>query len=725
MLFTDTDKLKIEFKHVITGFDPELENEFYDDFFKNSLLYIRLMLILACFLYAIFGILDLWAFPLTKDTIWIIRYVFICPIILLYFTITFTPIFKKIMFGALFLFGFIVGAGLLIFMAIAKDTEPGYHLYYAALILVMMGNYTLFRLRFMYAVISSWIIIFAYEFVAIYFHDMLAHVDKLTIFINNNFYLISVNVIGILACFLIEYYVRNDFLLRKKIWIEEEKEKMKTEQELAKTRQELSLTQSTLQSMELETDAGLRNISHSIKNKHAVQKGMSKILSRIMLLLKDAVQQLEEKIPEAFNKSINHILDYFENTTLSKLQKDNGDLSITEYKRFFNELKRTISRSFEKKNLDKIKNFISKKIENYSQEAITSLDGLYINMNSIIDYIYAIISYQRGKEIDIKSHVNSTLKRVYYNILDTYEKELETYHIKFDYENKTDEVVVLQIYDFILEEDIIRNLFLNSFRALLESDPENTRKDKRIWIEAYSEKDTTGKDFFIIHFKDNGPGVPVDKKQMIFEGYSSKAESRKLFRNRNIIEHGVGCSTVKKRIEEMGGTIIEQGVPGEGADFKIKINKQFKKHFKNKPEVLSSIYKQIIGSEMQLKDKRALVIDDTQAIREELGLILKGAGLDVIMAANLNEARDKIYNKYDKPDIIILDLDLGINTGEELLLELMGKKEGEIPVVVVSGSDRAYYEDKLKSLKAVEVFQKPVNEQELVKSVRQILSENN
>ncbi|MBN1797761.1 MAG: response regulator [Spirochaetales bacterium] len=610
-------------------------------------------------------------------------------------------------------------------VAITQESEQGFYLYYVGIILVIIAVYTLLRIRIMYASIVGLILVLAYEFVAIFFNNMLSFPERIPIFLNNNFFLVSANIMGMIAGYFIEFYIRQTFLLRKRIQYEEELEIEKTKDELAKTKQELSLTQSTLHSMEQETDAGLRNISHTIMNKHAVQKGMSKKLSKKMLLLKDAVQELEKKIPEAFNKSITHIMDYFENTTLLKMQKDNVSFAISEYKKFFDEVKRTISSSFERKNLDKIKQFISKKIEHYSNEAITSLDELYLNMNSIIDYIYAIISYQRGKDIDIKSHVNATLKRVYYNILDTYEKELDAYHIEFGYENHTDEVVVLPVYDFILEEDIIRNLFLNSFRALLESDHDNIRKDKKIWIEVYSEKDKDNSEFFVIHFKDNGPGIPEEKKLAVFEGYSTKRTARKSIDGQGLMEHGVGLSTIKKRIEEMGGTIAEQGITGEGADFVIRINKYVHELIKAAPKPLSSYLKQEPETELLLKNKRALIIDDTQSIREELGLILKSAGLTVLFASNLSEARDKIYHEYDKPDIIILDLDLGINKGEELLFELMGKKEGEIPVVVVSGSDRAYYEDKLKSLNATAVFQKPVNEEELIKSVQTILATQN
>jgi signal transduction histidine kinase/ActR/RegA family two-component response regulator len=713
---------QIHFKHIISKFNKDLENEFFDDYFSNSLGLIRVTLILSLSLVAIFGILDIWILPISKIYAWTIRFIFICPAILICLILSLFKLFKRIMQLALCVATTLVGSGFVIMIAGLHQSEQGFYLYYVGILQVIIASYTLLRIRFVYASIVGWILVISYIFIAIFFNNMLSTTDTIAIFLNNNFFLISTNIMGMIAGFFIEFYIRHTFLLRKRIQYEEELKIEKTEQELAKTKEELTLVQHTLQSMELETDAGLRNISHTIRNKHAVQKGMGKNLIKKMLMLKEAVRELENKIPEAFNKSITSILNYFEKMIMDKIGGHNGGLESGEYKKYISGLKENISHSFEKKNIEKIKTFISRKIEQYSQEAIISLDELYENMNSIIDYIFAIIAYQRGKEIDIKEHVNATLKRVYYNILDTYEKELQQYKIEFAYESHTDEVVVLQVYDFILEEDIIRNLFLNSFRALVEDDPDNIRTDKKIWIEVDLERDEQNTEYYIIRFMDNGPGIPEDKKQQIFEGYSSKRTGRRFAKGAGLIEHGVGLNTVKKRVEEIGGSITEQGRPGAGAEFVLRINKYVQKPSGGEASELGPLVRYAKEVDVNLKNKKALIVDDTQAIREELGIILKTAGLTIIFASNLEEARDKIYNNYDKPDIIILDLDLGVNKGEELLFELMGKKEGKIPVVVVSGSDRAYYEDKLKSLNATAVFQKPVNDEQLIKSVQEILA---
>lgn len=64
-----------------------------------------------------------------------------------------------------------------------------------------------------------------------------------------------------------------------------------------------------------------------------------------------------------------------------------------------------------------------------------------------------------------------------------------------------------------------------------------------------------------IAFKDNGPGVPLEKKAQIFlPFYTTHPHGT-----------GLGLSLVQRIIEGHGGLIREIGVPGEGANFEIVI----------------------------------------------------------------------------------------------------------------------------------------------------------
>ena len=80
-------------------------------------------------------------------------------------------------------------------------------------------------------------------------------------------------------------------------------------------------------------------------------------------------------------------------------------------------------------------------------------------------------------------------------------------------------------------------------------------------------------------------------------------------------------------------------------------------------------------------DKRVvLVIDDEPAIRLLCRVNLELGGYDVLEAASLDEARRQLGSGVD---VVLLDMHVGADRGENLLAEL---RERGIPVAIVTGS---------------------------------------
>jgi two-component system, chemotaxis family, sensor kinase CheA len=206
-----------DLKNAIGRFDDETEKLYYEDFFRISLPVVRVALFLGILLYSLFGILDIWIVPLNKVKIWVIRYIIVCPALISVLVISYFKIFKKIMQLSLGFVAFLSGLGIVIMIGIADVSELGFKYYYAGLMLVIMWIYALVRLKFIYATITSWFITFTYEIVAISLNNMLATPENITVFINNNFFFLSANVIGMFASFTIEYYLRKNFLLRNEV----------------------------------------------------------------------------------------------------------------------------------------------------------------------------------------------------------------------------------------------------------------------------------------------------------------------------------------------------------------------------------------------------------------------------------------------------------------------------------------------------------------------------
>jgi signal transduction histidine kinase len=96
-------------------------------------------------------------------------------------------------------------------MIAIADASAGY-LYYAGLLLVIPWAYTLLRLRFVYATMASLTIIVVYEVVAVWLKP-----TPLETLVNNNFFFLSIVIIGMAAGYTIERGIRRDFFQRRLI----------------------------------------------------------------------------------------------------------------------------------------------------------------------------------------------------------------------------------------------------------------------------------------------------------------------------------------------------------------------------------------------------------------------------------------------------------------------------------------------------------------------------
>lgn len=90
-------------------------------------------------------------------------------------------------------------------------------------------------------------------------------------------------------------------------------------------------------------------------------------------------------------------------------------------------------------------------------------------------------------------------------------------------------------------------------------DPERLRVKVRLEDQQLK----TGRWVSII-YEDNGPGVPTDLKQRIFEDFFSRRLGQKT-------GTGLGLGFVRRVVEAHGGHIIERGEPGQGAQFVIAL----------------------------------------------------------------------------------------------------------------------------------------------------------
>ncbi|NMB83165.1 MAG: PAS domain S-box protein [Ignavibacteria bacterium] len=190
------------------SFKDSKEKAYQQYYFKDSLIVFRVALILVTFLYGFFALLDVTVAPAQKEYLFIIRFVFVIPYLLIVFGLSFFKFFKKI-WQILLFFSFILGGTGIILMIVRM---PDNLTYYAGLMLVFSAGYFFVKLRFIYATVAGWITLLIFVCAAVWFSSI-----PRELIIAYSFFYISANLISMFAAYYIEYFNRKNFFLTNQL----------------------------------------------------------------------------------------------------------------------------------------------------------------------------------------------------------------------------------------------------------------------------------------------------------------------------------------------------------------------------------------------------------------------------------------------------------------------------------------------------------------------------
>ncbi len=172
------------------------------------------MLLLGLTVFAVFGLLDRWTIADAPGELWLIRYGFVCPVLLVILAFTFWPGFERFAQVSMSLAMLAAGLGLVLMSVVAPP--PAGQTFYVGLMLAVISFHTLVRVRFTYVTLVTWTVIAAYEVAILWFHPL-----PRLVAVNNTFFLVTANLIGMFAGYSIERHARTDFLLRRTIEAEQ------------------------------------------------------------------------------------------------------------------------------------------------------------------------------------------------------------------------------------------------------------------------------------------------------------------------------------------------------------------------------------------------------------------------------------------------------------------------------------------------------------------------
>jgi signal transduction histidine kinase/CheY-like chemotaxis protein len=308
------------YNKITLAFPEKEEKLFLKNYFFDSLNQFRVSFVLVTIIYGIFGYLDTLMFPEFAKIFHIIRYVFVIPILLVVFLLSFTKVFQKI-WQELLLISFIIGGS---GISIMTMLVPENYAYYAGMMLIFSAGYFFIKLRFFLASIAGWTTLLVFNTGAIFY----SHAPHI-ILINTNFFFISANIIGMFAAYNIEFYARRNFFLNYELDAEKllvEAVNKNLEKTVEERTNELQIAKERAEESDRLKSAFLANMSHEIRTPMNGILGFSELLKNPELTGDEQQEYLGiiEKSGERMLNIINDIVD------ISKIEAGLMKLDIEE-----------------------------------------------------------------------------------------------------------------------------------------------------------------------------------------------------------------------------------------------------------------------------------------------------------------------------------------------------------------------------------------------------------
>ena len=742
------------------SFPKPLEEAFREDYFRKSLKHVRIALLLAIFFYGIFGILDTWIFPDVKQMLWLIRYAIFLPFTLTIFLFTFSRHFKKYMQPCVAAVVLIAGLGIIEMILIT--TSPGNSTYYTGLILVFIYGYTFFKLRFIWATLSGWMIVIAYEIAAGFLIK-----TPFPVFLNNNFFFLTGNIIGMFACYSIEYYCRKDFLQSR--LLETEKSKVKASNRELEKRVEERTTQLVNANKELnqevedrrraelaarESEQRFRCLSenspeiiYTLEYDGAfsyVNPAWGKVLGHepAEVIGQYFINFVKKKETRKYVRLFKNIRDHKEtitNATGTLIHKDKSSrlfnlsgapnldttgqvTGMVGLLKDITEQQRLQSQLIQAQKMEALGtlaggvahdfNNILSAIIGYSELALLhATDGLQVNNNlqevlrashRAKDLVKQILSFSRKSKEKLKpADVTPIVKEALKLLRASLPSTIEIR------EHIDSEVAIIEA-DLTQVHQLIMNLCTNAASAMDEEVGLIKVRLKNADLKALSSTTNSNIDpgpYLKLSVSDTGHGMPPEVLEKIFDPYFTTKEKGK--------GTGLGLAVVHGIVERHRGHITVESIPAKGTTFSVYfpiIKRKREAADGNRVESLPT------GNEC------ILFVDDEKDILEIGAQMLSYLGYEVVTKSSSMEVLDLFRSQPQRFDLVITDMTMPNLTGDKLARELM-KIRPDIPIVLYTGHNESITEQEAKKIGIKEFNMKPFVMQDLAETTRKVLNE--
>jgi hypothetical protein len=331
-------------------------------------------------------------------------------------------------------------------------------------------------------------------------------------------------------------------------------------------------------------------------------------------------------------------------------------------------------------------------------EALQAIVRSSQHLKELIDDVLNLARIESGKEEPEPTHV--PIDELIPHCCKIVQQQAIDKGLSFSFPSISEELRLASIF---ADQKHVHQALIN----LLSNAIKYTPKGGRVWI-TVEQKESR----IVVGVHDTGVGISPEKQKKLFERfergedpYSKQQEGT-----------GIGLNLTKKLIQINNGSIWIESELDKGTNFYISLPTATVEITKE-----SLAHQQEVKTNLRLDGLYGIVVDDNEATRSLLMLILEGAGASAQSFSNASETMQEIESG-KVPDFILTDLSMPEISGLDLLQWLRNQPvlPKELPIIVLSAC--AYEEDRDNAADAGASFfiAKPFRPSEIITTIRSL-----
>ncbi len=201
-------------------------------------------------------------------------------------------------------------------------------------------------------------------------------------------------------------------------------------------------------------------------------------------------------------------------------------------------------------------------------------------------------------------------------------------------------------------------------------------------------------DWLAIEIWDTGRGIPANKQEQIFSKFVQVSDEDREKRG----GFGLGLAIVRQFVDSLGYDLTLRSSVGKGSVFRLMVPLVSAKdsdggetapvHHDRPMELLG--YDVSLDELSQDANSRVLLVDDNDAVRDGLKMLLKSWGFAVDAVDGIAALEALFRRGCARPDLVISDFQLSASeTGDAAIARACELWQSELPAFIVSGAETA------------------------------------